>query len=123
VKRVDQFILESFELVPAAAASLASGSIHELGPLSARSQEAAERWLGNQIPETSALVRQARELGAVAASAFGAGFGGSVWALVALSEATGFAHTWAARYAAEFPAPARRSVFFTSPAGPGAHQW
>lgn len=123
VKRVDQFILESFELVPAAAASLASGSIHELGPLSARSQEAAERWLGNQIPETSALVRQARELGAVAASAFGAGFGGSVWALVALSEATGFAHTWAARYAAEFPDPARRSVFFTSPAGPGAHQW
>jgi galactokinase len=123
VKRVDQFILESFELVPAAAAALATGSLHELGPLASRSQEAAEQWLGNQIPETSALVRQARELGAVAASAFGAGFGGSVWALVALSEATGFARSWAGRYAAEFPGPAQRSAFFTSPAGPGAHQW
>lgn len=123
VKRVDQFMLESFELVPAAAAALATGSLHELGPLSARSQEAAEQWLGNQIAETSALVRQARELGAVAASAFGAGFGGSVWALVGISEATGFARTWAARYAAEYPGPAQRSAFFTSPAGPGAHQW
>ncbi len=47
-----------------------------------RSQEAAERWLGNQIPETIALARLARHVGATAASAFGAGFGGSVWALV-----------------------------------------
>jgi galactokinase len=123
VNRVDQFMLESFELVPAVAAALATGALHELGPLSARSQEAAENWLGNQIPETTALVRQARELGAVAASAFGAGFGGSVWALVALSEATGFAQTWAARYTAEHPAAALRGAFFASPAGPGAHQW
>jgi len=123
VKRVDQFMLESFELVPAAAAALATGALHELGPLAARSQQAAEDWLGNQVPETRTLVRQARELGAVAASAFGAGFGGSVWALVALSEATGFAQSWSARYAAEHPAAALRAAFFTSPAGPGAHQW
>jgi len=38
--------------------------------------------LGNQIPQTIFLAKTARQLGAVAASAFGAGFGGSVWALV-----------------------------------------
>lgn len=123
VRRLDQFLLESFELVPAAGAALATGALHEIGPLSARSQQAAEEWLDNQIPETIALVRQARELGATAASAFGAGFGGSVWALVAISEATGFALTWAARYAAAFPAAAAQAVFFVSAAGPGAHQW
>ena len=39
--------------------------------------------LGNQVPETIALARAARAHGAFAACSFGAGFGGSVWALVA----------------------------------------
>ena len=46
-----------------------------------RSQESAERLLGNQVPETAVLVASARAFGAFASSAFGAGFGGSVWAL------------------------------------------
>src|SRR5699024_12638852 len=48
--------------------------------------------------ETIALQRIARELGAHAASAFGAGFGGSVWALVPEQEAGAFAERWAAHY-------------------------
>ena len=48
-----------------------------------QSQAATEQLLGNQVPETVWLAREARGLGAIAASAFGAGFGGSVWALVA----------------------------------------
>jgi galactokinase len=123
VRRLDQFLLESFELVPAAAAALGRGAVADLGPLSARSQQAAEEWLGNQVPETIALAGQARALGAAAASAFGAGFGGSVWALVAASEATGFAQTWAAEYRRAHPEAARQAAFFVSPAGPGAHQF
>ena len=46
------------------------------------SQAEAETLLGNQVPETIALARAARELGAFAVVRFGAGFGGSVWALV-----------------------------------------
>jgi galactokinase len=123
VRRLDQFVLEAFELIPAAGAALARGAIEELGPLADRSQRAAAEWLGNQIPETVALARLARELGATAASSFGAGFGGSVWALVPLGRAQAFAGAWDAAYLREFPDRAQRSVFFVSPAGPGAIQW
>ncbi|MEP7381623.1 MAG: galactokinase family protein [Gemmatimonadota bacterium] len=121
--RLEQFLLESFVLIPHAAAILARGAIPELGPVVDRSQEAAERWLGNQIPETVSLARQARNYGAIAASSFGAGFGGSVWALVPVSEAEAFAQAWAERYSAEFPEAAARAVFFVSPAGAGANQF
>ena len=121
--RLDQFVLESFELIPAAGAALARGAIEELGPLAERSQRAAEEWLGNQIPETVALARMARELGATAASSFGAGFGGSVWALVPLGKAHAFAGAWDAAYLRTYPDHAARSAFFVSPAGPGAIQW
>lgn len=121
--RLEQFLLESFELIPKAASILARGAIGELGAVVDRSQEAAERWLGNQIPETIALARLARELGADAASSFGAGFGGSVWALVPVGDADTFSHEWAARYAREYPDAAARAIFFVSPAGPGANQF
>ncbi len=123
VRRLDQFLLESFELVPAAAAALSDGALPDLGPLSDRSQQAAEVSLGNQISETVALARGARELGATAASAFGAGFGGSVWALVATDEAEEFGRRWRNRYATEFPATGPQAEFFVTGAGPGAHQW
>lgn len=121
--RLEQFLLENFALIPEAAAILARGAVHELGPVVDRSQEAAERWLGNQIPETIALARLARHVGATAASAFGAGFGGSVWALVPVGDAHDFMVSWHEHYSAEFPAAAERAVFFTSPAGPGAQQF
>jgi galactokinase len=121
--RLEQFLLESFDLVPRAAHAFASGDLREIGMIAERSQRASEEWLGNQIPETIALARIARELGARGASAFGAGFGGSVWAIVPAEETTAFEEAWARRYAEEFPEPAQQSVFFASPAGPGAHQW
>ena len=72
------------------------------------------------MPETIALVQSARELGALAASSFGAGFGGSVWALVRTADALRFAEQWEARYRGEFPAAAQRAQFFTSRPGPAA---
>jgi len=74
--RLEQFAEETEELVPAAAAALCAGGLEAFGRLVDRSQAGAERGLGNQIPETIHLQRAARRLGAVAASAFGAGFGG-----------------------------------------------
>jgi len=65
-------------------------------------------------------VRQAQELGAVAASAFGAGFGGSVWALVESSRVESFRSSWSDAYNEAFPQPARRSEFFSTQAGPPA---
>ncbi len=117
--RFEQFLLESNELIPAAADALAQGDLGRLGTIVDQSQHAADELLSNQIPETSFLARSARELGAVAASAFGAGFGGSVWALVAESSAAGFKRRWAETYASRFPVAAKRSKMLITRAGPG----
>lgn len=100
--RFEQFVAESVEIVPAAADALSRGDLAEFGALVDRSQALAERRLGNQVPETIALARLARELGADAASAFGAGFGGSVWALVAEASSETFARRWEMEYRSAF---------------------
>ena len=117
VRRFDQFVVES-QIVPAAAAAFTRGDAATLGEIVARSQDTAERLLGNQVPETIALARSARELGVIAASAFGAGFGGSVWALVRVDDAHPFLAAWRAQYVREFSARARDCEFFLSAAGP-----
>ena len=103
VARLKQFSEECFEIIPAVADALARGEIGALGELVDRSQAGAEAGLGNQVPETIHLQRSARSLGAAAASAFGAGFGGSVWAMVGETEAAQFLGLWRARYLAAFP--------------------
>lgn len=117
--RFDQFVEESEVLVPAAAEAFAKGDTGALGGIVERSQAGAENLLRNQIPETIRLVASARSLGAVAASAFGAGFGGSVWALVAAGEADGFRAAWERDYRRRFPAVAAASEFFVTRPGPG----
>ena len=116
--RLDHFLAEAHRLVPAATRALAASDFAAFGSLVDESQRLAEQWLGNQIPETSALARLARRLGAEGASAFGAGFGGSVWALLPEGDADRFIHAWRAAYEAEFPMLASRASFFRSHAGP-----
>jgi galactokinase len=117
--RLDQFVAESRRIVPAATRALAAADFATFGALVDESQDLAERWLGNQIPETSALARLARSIGAEGASAFGAGFGGSVWALVPDRDADRFREAWRAAYEAEYPMLASRAAFFRTHAGPG----
>jgi galactokinase len=120
LRRVEQFEAESVDIIPAAGDALLRGDLMALGTLVDRSQANAERLLENQIPETIALAHSARELGAVAASAFGAGFGGSVYALVPASDAAAFQQRWSARYAREFSQRAKNASFFVTRAGPPA---
>ncbi len=101
--RVRQFYEESFEIIPAVAKLIGSGRIEEIGELVDRSQRNAESMLGNQVDETVHLQRSARRLGAVAASAFGAGFGGSVYALVKTTAEDDFADAWRKEYRTRFP--------------------
>jgi galactokinase len=79
-QRLDHFVREDARIA-AAADAFASVDRAGLAVLSDGSQADAEQLLGNQVPETIALARHARELGAFGACSFGAGFGGSVWAL------------------------------------------
>lgn len=118
--RFEQFAEESLGVIPAAGDALAAGDLTRFGALVDRSQHLAEHLLGNQVPETIALAASARELGAAAASAFGAGFGGSVWALVPAAAAGEFAARWQEWYRLAFPGPARSSRFLLTGAGRGA---
>jgi galactokinase len=118
LNRFEQFRAECLDIIPGVAEALASGDVQRIGEMVDRSQLGAERGLGNQVPETITLARLARELGAVAASAFGAGFGGSVWALVNTDNAEEFRSKWADQYRSRFPESAAASEFFLTCAGP-----
>jgi galactokinase len=116
-RRLSHFVAEDRRVAEALVA-VRDGDAGRIGELSADSQTDAERWLGNQIPETSALVRIVRESGAFAATSFGAGFGGSVWALVERTEATRIAERAADRYRAEH-SNAGKVEWFSCRPGPG----
>jgi galactokinase len=119
VPRLAQFREETESVVPGVGDALRDRDVASLGALVDRSMELAVTGLGNQVPETIALVRSARERGAAAASAFGAGFGGAVWAMVETTAAPRFLEQWKSAYAAAFPARADDSQWIlTRPGGP-----
>lgn len=118
--RFDQFYAENEEIVGPFARAIQSRDWQALGALTDRSQHLTETQLKNQVPQTVFLAHIARRLGAVAASAFGAGFGGSVWALIPIGRAAAFLADWKKAYAAAHPEDAARSTFFTTRPGPAA---
>ena len=118
-ERARQFAIESEQLIPAAGDALERGALDELGAVVDRSMRNAVEMLHNQIEETVFLASRARERGAVAASAFGAGFGGSVWALVRRTESESLSEELLADYRRRFPEREGAQVFVT-PAGPAA---
>lgn len=118
--RFEQFYAESVEIIPAAGDALAAGDMETFGTLVDRSQELTTTQLKNQVEETVFLARTARECGALAASAFGAGFGGSVWTLVRRDDADAFIARWSTIYHEAYPQHAERSAFFATRPAPAA---
>ncbi len=112
VDRLTQFYVESFEIIPMVSELLKQGKLAEIGEIIDLSHRNADELLGNQTVETNFLQRTAREIGATAASAFGAGFGGSVYALVKKNEAENFMSEWQNFYHKSFPQNQRKSSFF-----------
>lgn len=119
LRRLEHFLTENETIIPAAVRALSHGQVDEFGKWVDRSQDGTEGLLQNQVSQTIFLARSARQCGAVAASAFGAGFGGSVWALVKTDGADDFLAAWSRGYRSQFPAEAQRSSFFLTAAGPG----
>ncbi|MDO5736580.1 MAG: galactokinase family protein [Propionibacteriaceae bacterium] len=120
--RLRAFLTESEEVIPAATSALREGDLATFGQLSDLSQSNADQQLGNQVPETNRLQALARDLGADGSTSFGAGFGGSVWALTKTTDAEEFSKEWLSRYTAEYPeTQGRASVLVTRPGAP-AHR-
>ncbi len=120
-ERFEQFYREDQEIIPAVGDALASGNVEKIGELVDASHAGARTGLENLIPETDFLQQSARKIGAVAASYFGAGFGGSVWAMVAREQTEQFRIAWERTYKQHFPEPAKRAEFFISEPGAPAH--
>ncbi len=120
-ERFEQFYREDQEIIPAVGDALAGGNVEKIGKLVDASHAGARAGLENLIPETDFLQQSARQIGAIAASYFGAGFGGSVWAMVAREQAEQFRIAWERTYKQHFPKPAKRAEFFISKPGAPAH--
>lgn len=141
LRRFDQFAAESYSVVPGLADAVAAGDLITARNLAARSHALGEAALGNLVEETAWLPRRAAALlnnsnssssiwglgragdsGALfgGSSAFGAGFGGSVWALVDVGAARVFEAAWQRDYRLAFPEHAETAAFFVMHPGPGA---
>ncbi len=114
LERVGQFYVETYEIIPKVSECLENGEVEKIGELIDLSQQNAERYLHNQAPETIYLQRLAREIGALASSAFGAGFGGSVYALVNTSDSNRFAGDWRENDLKMFPQLTGKAEFFVT---------
>jgi galactokinase len=116
--RFRQFYEEDRQIIPAAVQALEKREYDSVGKITDRSHELSRIHLRNIIPEIDALQRSARELGAVAASGFGAGFGGSAYAFVRKESEAEFIRAWQDRYARQFPERSATAQFFlAAPSG------
>lgn len=113
VARLAQFRAESERVVPGALAAISGADGAALGRFAVESQQGAETALGNQVNETAFLSRAAMAAGAHAASAFGAGFGGAVWAVADKNAAADVLGRWRELYARAFPQRAAKSDWLT----------
>ncbi len=118
--RFKHFLVENEEIIPMAVDALMHGDWVRFGDTVDRSQEAAIHLLGNQIPQTILLAQSARSLGAIAATSFGSGFGGAVWAMVDRDRAEGFMEQWKNHYIDAFPGLTEGTSFFRTEPGPSA---
>jgi galactokinase len=119
-RRAEHHVLESLQRIPRLPDRIDAHTIGVFAETANASHDDAARLLDHQVPETLGLVTMAREIGAPAASAFGAGFGGSVWAIARRADAKTFAEAWRREYARRFPSRAGTAAFFVARPSPGA---
>ena len=118
--RLRAYLIETHVHVPQAVEALAWGDGKRFGQIALASHTLARRQLGNQVAETNALVSLAQAAGAYGASAFGAGFGGAVWAVVDAAVSADFVAAWQAAYHDGFPEHAPRTWFGITHVAEGA---
>jgi galactokinase len=121
--RVRQFLLEDRSHIPGAVEALRANDLKAFGTLVTASHRASKRYLWNIVPGIDELQKSACRLGAAGASGFGAGFGGSIFAVTTRERAERLTGEWRSRYAARFPRRAAESEFFIAEPSPGIEVW
>ena len=121
--RVRQFVLEDRRYLPEAERALCSRDMDGFGRMLDLSHAASRKYLWNIVPQVDFLQQEAVRLGALGASGFGAGFGGSVVAVVPSAGAGAFLARWADAYRAGHPAEAAGADFFAAAPSDGIRFW
>jgi galactokinase len=105
--------------VPEAMRAFLGADRQTLARLASASQGDAGALLDNQTAETRTLSSLAAGAGGFAATSFGAGFGGSVWALADRDEADVVATRWLEAYRAACPVAGESAEWFVARPSPG----
>ena len=121
--RIRQFLLEERETTPQAIHGLLWRDLGLFGGAVSASHETSGRLLWNIVPEVDFLQKTALSLGAAGASGFGAGFGGSVFAVIRADEAARFTASWRQEYENRYPERCREAAFFVTSPGSGIQIW
>src|SRR5690606_13461932 len=121
-RRLEQFRTETMDLVPRALEAARTGDAVAMRQAITSSYELGRSALENQVAPTVRLTEGAMAAGAIAASPFGAGFGGSVYAIVERAISADFTRAWASGYTAEFPELGGRADFFVTEVADGARE-
>jgi galactokinase len=121
--RVRHFLLEEGRYIPGAIRGLLRRDAEVFGAALTSSHRASKRYLWNIAPEIDHLQHSAVSLGVSGATGFGAGFGGSIVAVLPAARAERFTQQWEEAYARRYPKAAREARFFRTAPGPGIMLW
>jgi galactokinase len=121
--RVRQFLLEERKTTPRALEAMLWRDLDAFGAAVNASHRASRRLLWNIAPEIDFLQRSALNLGAAGASGFGAGFGGSIFAVIQTEDAAQFASAWRKEYVRRYPEREKESAFFLTRPSSGIRIW
>jgi galactokinase len=89
------------------------------GKLINQSHDLSRKYLKNIVPEVDFLQKSANELGALGATGFGAGFGGSCYAVIRASDHDVFLEGWRREYTRMYPHFEMQAQFDVYPACSG----
>jgi len=120
-ERYAHFREQNTDIIPGAVKALRAGDGGAFGKIVSKSHESCKRYLRNISPEIDALARCALECGAFGASGFGAGFGGSAYAVIHRSDAKDFIQRLERAYLAQCTPPSP-PIFFVCEPSAGARE-
>ena len=101
-ERSYQFFKEE-EIIEKATDCLVNNKFNDFGEYIKESHKLSKKYLKNIVPEIDFLQKEAIKLGAIGASGFGAGFGGSCYAIIKKGSENDFIELWKNRYLKKYP--------------------